>query len=177
MKSFELNKNELFKDFKHVLERVNTEFMYEIKLIGEFSKINNSSTDFQKELFKLLPKDILTIGYKCSVCDYGTDDLKSICNTCLDNYKNDEECLKAEPNNIHLQRWVKYYEEINNKQLLLSFTTKSAIDFELIKSELQNEDFIFIEEASIRQVTPGLGDVECQCNAIIYDDMYILENN
>ncbi len=159
-----LNLKDLFNGMDDVEERINQNSLYDMELEGNFSKLNDSkiNEDFAIELFNILPKNILTMGYKCTTCETWICDIKSLCNTCMHNFL-ENEVLED------------YHSKIVNHKLLLSFSTEDSIDLENIKLNFLEGEYI--KSISINKVDIDDDTFACQHNVIIYNDIkYVVDS-
>lgn len=174
-----LSKEELFKGFDEAWKRMSEENIYSIMLFGNFKKVDfcEFNEKFQKELFKILPKDVLTMGYICSGCGtwLSSTTPTSLCTNCNSNYGHDLNVLEENPDDLDVESWVKYYSDRYQKLLRLVFTTESPLDLEAIKTSFEpNKRGRYIKDISIFKGTNGC-ELEGQCNVAKYKNMYILQ--
>ena len=183
-KTTTLNKdfrNKLFEGFEESWKRMNTECIYELTLIGDFSSIEDdynyfSSTiniEYSKELYNLLPKNILTMGYLCTGCGQTMGiNPKSLCHACSDNYGNDYWILDKNPNNEEAKGWVEYYSKRDQKEDYIVFSTESKIDLDEMRKNFKPGKYI---KKIIVNKESNCGDLDNQDNVIAYNDMDIFQ--
>ena len=175
MKLYDFNKKELFKNVEE--REINEELMYEIILEGDFSEVENRfNPEFEMELFKLLPKDIVTMGYRCRGCGtWLSSSPTSLCTMCLDNYGHDERELEKNPEDYDAEGWIEYYSSKHEKELFLAFTTENPIDLKSIKGNFKSGKYI--KDICIYKADVDDDNWQCQCYAVIYNDsMYVLSD-
>lgn len=177
MKNFNYDDSKFLEElFDGYEAEINEECLYEIRLHGNFRNVDGCSfnVDFQKELFNVLPKNIVTMGYRCRGCGtWLSNGPKSICNMCDENFGHDLASLDNDPNDKDAQEWVEYYSSRYNKELFLAFTTDSPVNLENIKDKFMSGKYI--NELYIWKATPDDDNIQCQSPARIYDDMYMIK--
>ena len=174
-------RKKLFEGFEESWKRMNAECAYELTLIGDFSSVKDehdylSSTinvGYSKELYKLLPKNVLTMGYSCRGCGQTMGiDPKSLCNACNENYGKDYWALEDDPDNTELKEWVEYYSKRDEKEYYIVFTTESKIDLDEMRKNFEPgeyiKDMVVNEEYNCR-------DFDNQDNVVAYNDMYVFQ--
>lgn len=105
--------------------------MYEIEIKVDLEKLDNSlaTSEFNKELFKILPKDVLRMSYVCSCCkNWMGSQIDSLCDLCIENYEDDLRLIEegfATSTNIIM---AESYKEKDNKVVTIWIETKSIVD-------------------------------------------------
>lgn len=146
----------------------NKENVYKIELEGHFKKLYsdlNSNDKFEKELFKVLPKDIIAMTYTCTCCGRWVGSQPyAICDMCAEHYENDLESLEDE-STVETIQMIDYYENMINEKLNLNFITKTPVDIEQILKEFEAGEYIkniSISKVDYGNVTEFLFDETCK---------------
>lgn len=149
--------------------------MYEIILKGDFSKVEGCfNPEFEIELFKILPKDIVTMGYRCRGCGtWLSPTPTTLCTMCLENYGKDEKDLENDPKDYSASGWIEYYSSKYKKELFIAFTTENTVDLESIKNDFKPGKYI--NDISVYHADADDDNIQCQRYTVIYNNsMYIL---
>lgn len=175
MENIEKIKEELFKDFKPNYEINEDTPIYIAKLCGDFKDVVNRdiNIDFQKELYKILPKDVITLGYMCRGCGTWMDTTpSSLCHMCDENYGHDLKAFEEDNEDEEAKEWVEYYSSRHGKELFILFRTKSEADLESIRN-----NFTPLKYTKNIQIQRDYGEFETdgQAYVIPYKDMYLVD--
>lgn len=173
MNNISFIKKDLFKDFKEVDERVNINNIYIASLEGDFKDINalKFNPEFQNELFKVLSKDVLTLGYLCNCCNaYMSGYPNSLCTLCDEYYLEQMGIKKAK--GLCNKGLNKYYLFQMEHKLTIAFTTQSELDIECIINTFK--PMKYIKNICITK-TDDESVLEGNENVAIYNEMVIVD--
>lgn len=119
--------------------------MYEIEIKVDLEKLDNSlaTSEFNKELFKILPKDVLRMSYVCSCCkNWMGSQIDSLCDLCIENYEDDLRLIEEGFATSENAEMAEYYKEKMDKDLTLHIKTKSAIDTQNLLDKFESGKYI-----------------------------------
>lgn len=176
MNNISFIKKDLFKDFKEVDKRVNLNNIYIASLEGDFKDIDSLkfNTEFQHELFKVLSKDVLTLGYLCNCCNvYMSGYPNSLCTSCNEYYLEQMETKKAK--GLCSKGLNKYYLFQMEGRLTIAFTTQSELDIEYITNTFKPMKYIkniCITKSDDESVLEGNENVAIYNEMVIVDKCY-----
>lgn len=116
--------------------------MYEIEMKVDLENEFNTN-EFNRELFKALPKDVTRMSYICSSCnEWMGSQIDSLCDLCIENYEGDLKAIEedyATPENVEM---AEYYKEKMDKYIKLHIQTKSAIDTQNLLDKFESGKYI-----------------------------------
>ena len=176
MENIEQIKERLFKDFESNHKIDKDAPIYIMKLYGNFKDVVNTkefNVEFQKELYRILPKNVLTLGYICRGCGTWMGAYpESLCTMCYENYGNDLYAFEEDNEDETAKEWVEYYSSRDGKELFILFRTKSEIDLDLIRNSFKP-----LKYTNKMQIQRDYGDFETEGQAYVipYKDMYLVE--
>lgn len=149
--------------------------IYRIDMKVDLKNLNHSTVlEFNKELFKALPKDVIRISYICSSCgNWMGSEIDSLCDLCLENYDNDLKSIKEGCASYEHRLMVEHYKEKLDKSLCVYIETKLSLDEESALNNFKSGKYIKsmgilkIDEDEVSDLFLEHGEVK------ISEDMYI----